>query len=149
MTLASYPRLPNLLIIGCALLGSIAIGLAIDQASQGKLSDLEQQIAHSDDPALWQQYANALYKQQRFKHAAQAYKHLLELEPYHQQAQFQIALALAQEQAEGQLYAYMHELSYEHASLANELFARSELQDYLKQARFQQLAHEASVQAVD
>ena len=149
MTLARYPRLPNILIIGIILLTSLCIGLAIDQASQGEFTNLEQQIAHSDDPSLWQQYANALYKQQRYKHAAQAYEHLLSLDPYHHQAQFQLALALAQEPQETALYEYMNKLSYEHASLANELFARSELQGYLKQHRFQVLAHEASVQAVD
>ncbi len=117
--------------------------------AQGRLDALEQQIATSDDPALWLEFANGLFQQKHYAKSAQAYAHILSQDPYHRRAQFQRALALAQAELSDDLHSYMEALTYEQALLANEIFSRAELKAFLHEERFQHLAHEARVQAVD
>ena len=117
--------------------------------AQNEFVPLEHAIVSSEGPDQWLAYADALYKQGRYHHAAQAYTHILTQNPYHPRAQVQKALAIAQSNDSELLFTWMQELTLEQALMASELFARAELYTYLKEQRFQDLAHQARIQAVD
>ena len=85
----------------------------------------------------------------RFAHAAQAYRKALELEPYHREARFACALALALAGDDEDFYVFMRDLIFHDAKLAADLFERRECQACLAQPRFKALQQEARSQAMD
>lgn len=128
---------------------TVLAGAVSSSQALAQLQSLEQEISHSDDPALWLRYADALYHAERYQHAAQAYAYVLNQEPYHHKAQMQRTLALAQAGDADALYTWLQALSLEHPLTATELFSLPPLRPFLDESRFQELLQTARAQAVD
>lgn len=160
VTVQSYPRLPAAVGLFCALL-LVPAGLAWRAAGdaeragggeleQAGLAELERRIAHDDaDPALWYHYGRRLQDEGRHGHAAEAFRQVLEREPFHREAAYQRALALAEAGDAEILYAFLSDLVLSDAKLAASLFERPECGRYLAEERFRRLNQEAKVQALD
>jgi coproporphyrinogen III oxidase len=73
----------------------------------------------------------------------------LETEPYHREARFYCALALAQSGNDDEFFAFMDDLTRNFAKMAADIFERREAAQYLSQPRFQQMRREAQNLAMD
>jgi hypothetical protein len=147
-----HSRIPAILI----LVASIGLGYAYlrkaraDARPAGGLEALEAKIQSGKaDKKDWLDYAAALNDAKKYGQAAQAYKKVLELEPYHRQAKFEVALALANAGDKDGLAHFLRDLVYAEAKLAVDLFERREMKPYLEDPQFQGLQKEARAQAMD
>ncbi len=101
------------------------------------------------DKEIWLRYAEALSTGGKFDRSAQAYKKVLELEPFHRQAKFGCALALAQAKNTDELYQFVKDLVFAEPKLAMDLLDRPELMSFMSDKRFPALQREAKAQAMD
>lgn len=114
------------------------------------LAELEQAIANPDaSTETWLQYGQCLQHERRYDHAVSAYQRVLETDPYSRNANFQCVAALALLGDGDRLHAFLVKLIQLDPRLALDVFARPELQPYLKQARFAQVHKQAIVQSMD
>ena len=120
------------------------------RAGDQTLAQLEIAIASERATAEdWYAYAEHLRKRQQPQDAALAYRKALELQPYHRDARFHCAVALAAAGNAEEFYSFMRDLVWSNAKLAVDIFGRPESQAYLPEARFRALAQEAQNQALD
>jgi hypothetical protein len=107
------------------------------------LQQLEQVIATgSASPAAWAAYGRRLYEARDFPRAALAFERVINGEPYHRPARFQLALShAAANNAEG-LLTFLQAQVFVEPKLVAELLDRSELQAFLGDARFATLQKE-------
>jgi cytochrome c-type biogenesis protein CcmH/NrfG len=114
------------------------------------LDQLEMAIASdAPDAQTWYWYGRRLMEQNRYVHAAAAYKKALELDPANREARFQCALALAQGGSDDEMYAFLKDLVLADPKLALSLFDRPELHHVMGDPRFQSLSHDARFQSID
>lgn len=114
------------------------------------LDELEIAVSAPDaTPQTWLLYGQRLGENGRYRHAAVAYHKFLESEPYHREARFQYALALARANETEDLFTFLRDLVFAEPKLAVDLLDRRECQAYLSEPRFQSLQREARVQAMD
>ena len=114
------------------------------------LSALEQAIARGDAaPDTWLAYGDALAARARHDYAAQAYRKVLETQPFRQEAQFRLGLSLANAGNRAALKSYLQDLALNDAKLAVDLFERPELRSYLDSEAFRSVFAEARSQAND
>src|SRR5688500_9410458 len=138
-----HNRIPALLIL---LLAACAGAAYLRQANRaaGKpregLAALEAKIqSGSADKNDWLNYAIALNEAKQPGQAAQAYRKVLELEPYNRQVKIEYVVALANAGDKDGLANYLKDLVYAEAKLALELFDRKEVKPYLADAQFESL----------
>lgn len=151
-----HPRIPALIALAVTLaIGAVVfwITTADGNAAHGSSATLEQlelTIANEQaDATTWFHYGERLREAGRFTHAAQAYKKVLESEPYHPQARFNCALALAQSGDADEFYAFMDDVTRNFAKRAVDIFERPEVARYLSQPRFQEMRRDAQNLAMD
>lgn len=114
------------------------------------LVQLEQAIANPDATTeTWLHYGQCLQQERRYDHAASAYQRVLETDPYSRVANFQCVAALALLGDGDRLHAFLVKLIQLDPRLALDVFARPELQRYLKQPRFAEAHKQAIVQSMD
>jgi tetratricopeptide (TPR) repeat protein len=154
-----YPRIPALI----ALAVTVALGVTFfwlisaqgdamssSDARHSTLEQLELVIASSTaDAATWFFYGERLREAGRFTHAAQAYKKVLETEPYHREARFHCALSLAQAGDADKFMEFMDDVTRNFAKMAVDIFERREVAGYLSQPRFQEMRRDAQNLAMD
>ena len=149
-----HRRLPAIVV----LLISIGVGAiylrtwakAGDAGPGGTLDELARAIASGKNDALtWLAYAQRLEESNRFDHAAQAYRKVLDLESRNRAAQAGCAIALAKSENEEELLSYMQSLTFSDAKKAMEVFEQPEIRPFLSQQRFSSLSREARAQAMD
>lgn len=125
---------------------SLLAGTGDDQ----ELVQLQRAIADSNANAdTWFRYAKKLQSMNRHQHAATAYIKVLEVEPTNRLARFNAAICLAKAQQVDEFFDFMKQMVLSDPKLAADLFERPEPQVFMTQARFQALAKEAQVQAMD
>ncbi len=155
-----HPRIPALVALAVTLaLGSFFfwLGSAKSNATpnfsasrQASIEQLELAIANSTaDATTWFFYGERLRETGRFSHAAQAYRKVLETEPYHREARFHCALSLAQSGNGDEFFAFMDDVTRNFAKMAVDIFERREVAQYLSQQRFQEMRREAQNLAMD
>jgi tetratricopeptide (TPR) repeat protein len=149
MTIERHNRIPAIAIILTACVSCLVLGFIFTDDTKVDFDKLERTVAKTDDSKVWMQYAQALESRNRYQHAAQAYRKVLQIEPYNNQARYQCALALARSDDEDAYFQYMQNLVLTYPQMATELFAQPECQRFLTQNRFRVLAREARVQAFD
>jgi hypothetical protein len=148
-----HNRIPALLILLLAVcVGAVYLRQANRAAARPAegLAALEAKIRGGNaGKADWLNYAVALNGEQHYGQAAQAYRKVLELEPYNRQVKIEYVVAMANAGDKGGLGQYLKDLVYAEAKLALELFDRKELKPYLADAQFEGLQKEARAQAMD
>lgn len=148
-----HNRIPALLILvlaACA--GAAYLRQANRAANQPRpaLEVLEKKIADGTaDKKDWHDYAVALAQQGKFPQATQAYRKVIELEPFNRQAKIDYVVTLANAGDKDGLGHYLKDLVYAEAKLALELFERKELKPFLADPAFENLQKEARAQAMD
>lgn len=147
-------RTPALVVLLLAvLLGGAYLWVsgAESRAAPGSsLTELEQAIASPDASTdTWLRYAQCLENDRRFDHAAAAFQRVLETDPYCRIANLHYAAALARAGDADRLLTFLTKLTQLDPRLALDVFARPELQPFLKQARFDQAHKQAVVQSMD
>ena len=148
-----HNRIPALLIL---LLAACAGAAYLRQANRAAnrprpaLEVLEAKIkAGNADTKDWHDYAAVLDGAGKHAQAAQAYRKVLELEPFNRQVKIDYVVALANAGDKDGLAHYLKDLVYAEAKLALELFERKELKPYLAYAEFETFQKEARAQAMD
>jgi thioredoxin-like negative regulator of GroEL len=150
MSLRYHSRwLPLSIVLACAIT-SAGASFALVAGDSAALAELETAaLAEDADAEAWWRYAAALSAAAQDAHALQAIEQVLARSPYHEGARFERCLLLARGGDPEALLAWMEELVYTHPAMANNALQRPELAPYLGDVRFQDLAAEARVQAVD
>jgi tetratricopeptide (TPR) repeat protein len=152
----SYPRAPAFLVL--MVISAVAILYlrnAADVETAGEISGesiemLELRLAAGEESApLWFAYAQRLDEAGRHEAAAAAYAQVLQSEPYHREARFGRAMALAHSAQSDPFFLYMHDLVYSEPRLAVDVLERREVRAYLSEPRFRDLSREAQIQALD
>jgi len=156
-----YNRVPAMAVLGVALALCLFFGAGAawrgvrpppspTGGADAALADLGRATASGRAGAeTWFACGRQLYEQKRFGQAAEAFQRALELEPYHREAIFGQALALAGNGDEKALRAFLGGLVVSDAKLAVNLFARPELAGVAGKPEFRSLAEEARNQASD
>jgi tetratricopeptide (TPR) repeat protein len=150
-----YPRLPAAVILLLAL--GLGLWLVLDQhlqagtADEASLTKLQQAIGQDGaKPEAWFQYAQALQNLGRLRYASMAYRRGLDAEPFNRQARLQCALCLAGDgNRNEELYDFIKEMVLNNPQLAVDVLSRPVCQTYMNDPRFQTLAKEAQVLAMD
>ena len=148
-------RLPAIAVLLCGLVAGAVLLLWTARPGQARgttssLEQLERAIAKSDaGPDVWFDYAQGLSGAGRFLHAEMAYRQVLQRQPTHKQAQFELACLLAREGKSEEFYAAMRDMVITEAKMAVDVFGRPECQKYLDAPRFEALVNEAKMQVMD
>jgi tetratricopeptide (TPR) repeat protein len=143
-----YPRIPALI----ALAVTVALGVTffwLISAQGDAMSSSDARHSTTADAATWFFYGERLREAGRFTHAAQAYKKVLETEPYHREARFHCALSLAQAGDADKFMEFMDDVTRNFAKMAVDIFERREVAGYLSQPRFQEMRRDAQNLAMD
>ena len=154
--MSRHPRQPATLILALAVL----LGLGYVSFSKGArsyyslqqatLEQLERAVAAPQpQPQAWWLYGQRLSEHGRHRHAAAAYARFLETTPYHREGRFRCGLALAQAGDADAFFAFARDLAYTEPKLAVDLLDRPESRPHLAQPRFQALAQDARLHAMD
>ena len=114
------------------------------------LEQLELAIASPDAGAdTWMLYAQRLLQDRRFAHAAAAYQHVLETDPYSRAANIGCASALALTRDAEQLFPFLTHLLLIEPRILLDIFSRSEVSPFITQERFKTLQAQAHAQSLD
>lgn len=114
------------------------------------LAQLEVAIADADASAdVWLTYAQRLQQAGRLGHAIEAYRHVLELDPFSRTANLQCASAMAQAGQPDEFHGYLSQLLLIDPRLTQDILGRPEMQRFLTEDRFQAVLAQARVQSMD
>lgn len=115
-----------------------------------RLAALQRQAAEREtDCGVWLAYARALLAAGRHEHAAQAFRRALDLNPFAEEAQEGLAIALAEANDLDALYDYLGQWVLTDARLALRLFHHPAIARHTADSRHARLLAEARSQAVD
>lgn len=129
--------------------GAAANGAAGSGQAAGT-GGLERAIAaEKADAATWFAYSRALAARGEFKFAADACRRVLTTEPYHTDAQWDLALYLARASNGDQLHTYLDNLVLSNAKRTLAIMQSADLSTYLREPRFKKVLAEAQSQAQD
>ena len=149
-----HSRKPALAVLGAACVAAAAY-LANGETgprdgSKPTLAQLELSIADPDaSNETWLLYAQCLQRERRFAHAAMAYTHVLEKDPYRRTANLQCGIALALAGDADRFHEFVSNLVLLEPRLALDVLGRPEAQTYLSAERFQTQLKRAQVQSMD
>jgi len=121
-----------------------------DIAPSKDVVTLERLIAGGQaDARVWEDYAEILRKRSAHEHAAEAYRKVLETEPFNVDAQFRCGLSLAMAEDRPALREFLSDLAVNDAKLAVDLLARPEMTPFLQEDAFRAIRADALAQAND
>ena len=150
---ARFPALVSLSVLGalCAVYAVTTRPMVPTDLTLARVEEIERLIAAGESgPAVWMAYALNLEQTGDFRHASEAYRRVLELEPYDSKALMARASTLARAGGRTDLLSFMSELAMDDAKLALVIFARPELQRYLEPGSpFVPVLREARIQSSD
>ncbi len=150
----SYRRVPSAVVLllaaaACSAYALLSAPRPAGVAAAGPAAEADAAAAAAPGAAGVLGAAAGLEREGRFAEAAACYEQLLAREPYHREARFRCALALARAGDPDRLHAFMTALVYEEPRLAAELFRHPALAEAAARPAFGELAAEARAQAND